>query len=273
MNQILTATAASKNLGISTRMLRYYEQAGLVQSQRIEGYAYRAYDENAINRLRQIVILRKLRVPVKQIREIFNNSDAMTVIEVFERNISELDNEITALSTVKSILSGLVRELHEKANLRLQLDYLSDSAVYAVVNSISFSKNILQEEMTMSDLNQANKQLDKLTDQDVRVVYLPPSAMLAQHNIGYSNGREPEDFTTAMDEFAKELAKTKPDFRTFGFDHNTGNEHGYEYWITIPDDMEAPPPFTKKHFPGGMYAACVWHSGFENHDIFNMLAD
>ena len=116
MDQMQTIGTVSKNLGISSRMLRYYEQIGLIGSRRVEDYAYRVYDEEAIRRLRQIIILRKLRVPVKQIREIFGNSSALGVIDVFEQNIRELDGQMTALSTVKSILSRLVRELQEKAD-------------------------------------------------------------------------------------------------------------------------------------------------------------
>lgn len=74
MEQMQTISTVSKNLGISSRMLRYYEQIGLIESQRVEDYVYRVYDEEAIRRLRRIIILRKLRVPVKQIREIFGNS-------------------------------------------------------------------------------------------------------------------------------------------------------------------------------------------------------
>ena len=61
MNQMLTVSTVSKNLGISSRMLRYYEQIGLIESRRMNDYAYRVYDENAIRKLRQIIILRKLR--------------------------------------------------------------------------------------------------------------------------------------------------------------------------------------------------------------------
>jgi len=31
--------------------------------------------------------------------------------------------------------------------------------------------------------------------------------------------------------------------------------HGYEMWVTIPNDMEVPEPIIKKHFEGGLYAA------------------
>ncbi len=56
---LATITQVSQALGLSTRMLRYYEELGLVQSRRREGYAYRLYDQEALARLRQIVLLRK----------------------------------------------------------------------------------------------------------------------------------------------------------------------------------------------------------------------
>ena len=55
MDQRQTIGTVSKNLGISSRMLRYYEQIGLIESKRVENYAYRVYDEEAIRRLRQII--------------------------------------------------------------------------------------------------------------------------------------------------------------------------------------------------------------------------
>ena len=53
--------------------------------------------------------------------------------------------------------------------------------------------------------------------------------------------------------------RQKPDARLFGFNNpapKPGEEtHGYEEWLTVPDDMEIPPPLTKKRFSGGLYAA------------------
>jgi len=60
--------------------------------------------------------LRKLQIPVKQIKDILNNQNAVAVIEVFKQKISELDEEITALSTLKLILMRFVDELQEKAD-------------------------------------------------------------------------------------------------------------------------------------------------------------
>ena len=272
MSQIQTVSAVSKTLGISSRMLRYYEQVGLIESQRMEGYAYRVYDENAVCRLRQIIILRKLRVPVKQIREIFCNSDAVNVIEIFERNISELDEQITALSTVKSILSRLVHELHEKANMRLQLDYLGDNSVFAIVDSISLPKNTMdgstelpaheteQEEKSLSDLNMANGSLSKLKDSDVRIIYLPPMTVAAAYASGdFEWGVGPEA-TSKIEQFVQEtnLLKIKPDARGMGFAFSSEMPpKEYEAWVSIPEDMEVKAPLTKKTFGGGMFAAHV----------------
>jgi hypothetical protein len=53
----------------------------------------------------------------------------------------------------------------------------------------------------------------------------------------------------------------------FGFNNPspTGNEtYGYEFWVTIPDDLDVPAPLQKKHFEGGLYAAhCIKIGDFD----------
>ena len=46
-----------RGLGISSRMLRYFEQLGLVKACVYRGMPTRVYDETAVRRLRQIIIL------------------------------------------------------------------------------------------------------------------------------------------------------------------------------------------------------------------------
>lgn len=254
MDNLQTITAISKALGISNRMLRYYEQVGLVQSQRIDGYAYRVYNAAAVRRLRQIIVLRKLRISVKQIRVILNDSDAVKIIEIFEHNISELDEEMTALSTVRSILTRLVSELQEKVNVQVRLDWLSDSSALSLAEALSLPQNTLREEKTMSELSQADQKLSKLTDKNVRIIHLPPAAVAAYQYVG----DEPEmHVNQVVDQFVREshLIELKPDLRHFGFNADKADLHGYEMWVTIPDDMEVPEPLVKRRFEGGLYAA------------------
>jgi DNA-binding transcriptional MerR regulator len=252
----MTISEVSKGFGVSTRMLRYYEQIGLIRSYRREDYAYRIYNEEAQKRLRQVLILRKLRIPLKQIMAILQKPEAVTAIEIFRQNIIEIDEEITALSTIRSILNRFVDELQKTADIQIHSLLALDESILDTIESLSLISIKPREDKTMEDLKKAEESLSKLTD--VRIVYLPPITVAAAHHIG----DEPESCAGAIiDRFVRDtgLYKIKPDFRHYGFNHpNPKDEtgyHGYEMWVTIPDDMNVPPPLTKKHFAGGLYAA------------------
>lgn len=252
----MTISQVSKSLGISTRMLRYYEQAGLICSYRKDGYAYRIYDEEAVLKLRQILLLRKLRIPVRQIRMILENKAAVSTIEIFRQNINELEEEIAALSTIKSILVRFVDELGNVSNLPLERILTQDAALLEVMESLCPVSINFKEEQNMTNLKKAEERLS--LPNDVRVIYLPPATIAAAHHVG----DDPENHANAMiDKFVREieLHKKKPDLRHYGFNHpNPVDEtgyHGYEIWVTIPEDMEVPAPLIKKHFAGGLYAA------------------
>ncbi len=254
--EMMTISQVSKSFGISTRMLRYYEQLGLIDSFRREGYAYRVYNEAALVTLRQILILRKLRISLKQIKAILIKPDAVTAIEVFQQNLSELDGEIAALSTIRSILSRFVNELQKAADIQIHRLITQDDFVIDALESLSLISINFKEDRAMDKLKDAETHLSKLTD--VRIVYLPPATVAAAHYIG----DEPEyQAGLLMSKFVRDtnLCKIKPDLRHYGFNHpnpvdETGS-HGYEMWVTIPDEIEVPPYLTKKHFAGGLYAA------------------
>lgn len=62
-----TISQVSRALSVPTRALRYYEEMGLIHSRRIEGYAYRVYDEDTVHRIEQILFLRSVRIPLRDI--------------------------------------------------------------------------------------------------------------------------------------------------------------------------------------------------------------
>jgi len=162
--ELQTISQVSKALGISAQMLRYYERSGLVTSLRKEGYAYRVYDDGSIKRLQQIILFRKLQIPLKQISEILNNQSAVEMIDVFKQNISELDMQITALSTIRSILVGFTDMLRDKVNIKPKIDLLSDKSMLALINSLSFSENKIRENISMDDLCNASDALEKVNE-------------------------------------------------------------------------------------------------------------
>ena len=254
--ELMTVSQVSRSLGISTRMLRYYEQAGLVESLRQEGYAYRIYDEKAVLRLKQILLLRRLRIPVRQITAILRKEDAVAAIEIFRENIRNLNEEMTALSVVKEILNHFVEELSRTAELPLEKILLKDDVLADSIESLGLISINFKEDQTMEKLKKAEAGLSRIGD--VRIIYLPPSAVAAAHYVG----DEPEIHVNEMlDRFVREtgLQRRKPDLRHYGFNHPNPTDatgfHGYESWVTIPEDMEVPAPLVKKLFVGGIYAA------------------
>lgn len=286
--ELMTVNHVSREFGVSTRMLRHYEKMGLLQSSRAPGYAYRMYTAEAVAVLRQILILRKLRIPLKDIKAILQDPKAVTAIAVFEQSIAELDVELEALGTIRSILAQLVEQLQKTAQISLRHLLTADAAFLTVMETIAPAGNTLKEGKTMEDLQRAEKGLLKLTD--VRIVTLPPFTVAAAHYIG----DEPEQqVNETMKQFVRQsnLCQTKPDLRCFGFNHpNPKDEtgfHGYESWVTIPEDMEVPAPLVKKQFTGGLYAAhmiafgnfqewdalLAWANQNEKYDFAGDMAD
>ena len=108
----------------------------------------------------------------------------------------------------------------------------------------------------MEELNRAGEILDKSLS--VRILRLPPCTVASYHYIG----ENPEEAVgEVVTRFVQEsgVYEKKPDARMFGFNHpNPGvlenGIHGYEDWVTIPEDMEVKAPMEKKQFPGGLYA-------------------
>lgn len=259
MEQLITITQVTKLFGVSTRMLRYYEEIGLLDSKRTEGYSYRVYDAGDCKRLKSIMLLRKLRIPLKQIALLLGDKSAETAMEVFAQNLSELEDEISSLSAIRDILKSLVSKLRERAGIDIDTALLSDSTLLSLKSASSLLNKNFKEDKVMDELNKVSAKVTKLRDKDVRIVYIAPSTVASVHSIG----GEPENETGRLiNEFIKRtgLARLKPDFRHFGFNHPNGvrpdgSDHGYERWVTIPEDMELKAPFVKKQYKGGLYAA------------------
>lgn len=258
-----TISQVSLFYGISTRTLRYWEQVGLIASIRgeREDYSYRTYDEDTVGRLRQIIVLRKLRIPLKQIAVILHSDSAAPAIAAFEENLAGVESELSALSTIRSILVRLLEQL-KLDETRFALP--DDETLLEMTDALTVSRNLRREETpekppaTMEDLTRAEQKLNRLSDRDVRILYLPPMTVASYQYIGDA----PEDRTgEVIDRFVREhdLPARYPAMRHFGFNApNPVDEtgfHGYERWVSIPEDMEVPAPLVKKSIPGGLYAA------------------
>lgn len=67
-----TVKEVSRLTGISVRTLHHYDSIGLLKPSRVTQAGYRLYDGEALARLHAILLLRELRFPLKEIREILD---------------------------------------------------------------------------------------------------------------------------------------------------------------------------------------------------------
>jgi len=247
----------TNKFGVSHRSLHYWEDMGIIKSARSEN-DYRYYDGQNQQKIRQILVLRKLRLPLKQIIMVLESNNTIEIVDTLQQRLNEVDDEISALSTIRSILDSFITRLNENMAIDIKVNLLDDSTILEIADSLTVTRPALKDEKTNGDLEKADEKLSKLTDKDVRIVYLPPAAVAAYQYVG----DDPEMHChQVMDKFVLEtkLIKIKPDTRHYGFNSpnpvDETNYHGYEVWVTIPDDMVVPAPIVKKQFEGGLYAA------------------
>jgi len=111
MNELIKIKDMTGRYDVTARTLRYYEDMGLIASTRSEDYAYRLYDEAAVKRLEQVLILRRLNISIKDIQRVFNAPGSEVVLEVLDRKISAIDEEVALLHELKEIVQAFIRQI------------------------------------------------------------------------------------------------------------------------------------------------------------------
>lgn len=254
--ELTTISEVSKAYQVTTRTLRYYEQLGLLESTKVEGYAYRTYHQDSLRRLQQIMILRKLNIPLKQIARILENDDTAATVDIFKERVNEVAGRIESLTTIRGIMVKLIEALEKSHKFKINQELLSNEVLLREMDSLSLTYLDLKEDQTMNQLNKARGNLQVL--ENVRIVHVPPGTVAASHYVG-ENPEEHAGEQLAQFIQQSQLYHIKPDARVFGFNHpNPSKEkpdYGYELWVTIPEEMEVPAPLVKKQTAGGLYAA------------------
>jgi len=231
----------AKKYDISNRTLRYWEDAGILKSTRLEN-GYRYYDEENVTRINQIVLLRRLDMPIAEIEKIFMTNDYKVAVEVLEAYLSDLDRNIQTRENLSSIIEHLIFHINQSQNM--------DQLFLQLANQTPIQHTALQIR-----LPERNVVMEKL--QNVRIVKLPPMTVASYCAVSVT---PEEDCGKVIDPFVLENnLHQKSGFRSFGFNNPDPSEdrpeYGYETWITIPEDMEVPLPLERKKFSGGLYAS------------------
>jgi len=241
----------AKTYGISKRTLRYWEDVGILKSIRAEN-GYRYYDDENAARINQIFLLRKLKMPIADIEQIFVADSYNVAVDTLTAYLDNLRNNANLYSSLAAIVEKLLANVKKSRSIEemfLHLDTQNET--------INF-KHDLPPQTKLSERIVAVEQL-KNTEQlkNVRIVEIPPMTV-ASYCV---ESETPEiDCAKVFDKFVLENNLHKRSgYRSFGFNNPDPSEnspvYGYELWVTIPEDFELPIPFVKKQFGGGIYAS------------------
>ena len=99
-------------VGITKKNIRFYEEQGLLSPGRAEN-GYREYGQGDVLRLKQIKLLRKLAVPIEDIRAVLSGTGSLDAC--LTRQLREYDRQRESLGAME----GMTRELLSRGDLTL----------------------------------------------------------------------------------------------------------------------------------------------------------
>ena len=95
-------------VGVTKKNIRFYEEEGLITPGREPGNGYRSYSQADVERLRRIKLLRKLDVPLAEIRQMLEGE--CTLAEGMERQLKRLNGRQTDLEEAIGFCTLLQKE-------------------------------------------------------------------------------------------------------------------------------------------------------------------
>lgn len=255
MSELIKIRDVSSKYDVSARTLRYYEDMGLLTSIRGTDYSYRMYDENAVRRLEQILILRKLNISIKDIQRIFNTSGSEVVLDVLGKKVNSIDEEIALLHELKEIVLDFIK-LIEQVDFAKESDIkkLYDKAreVETQIVNVDYNGN----PSTVNRLIEVTEKLDNKIP-DIMIVKIPRfravTSGLESFDVLFG---EFEAWQQAHNHLYQPVIFNCPDFLY-------GKEDKAEWIWAVKDEVTEVDtyPYNIIEFPGGLYAVAVTVDG------------
>lgn len=232
---------------ISNRTLHYWEESGILKSCRMEN-GYRYYDDYNIARIKQIIILRKLNLPIQGIHRIFESGELSVAIEILTNHLEQTNHKADELKALSIVLERIIQMVKAQGDINQIFKYLEAPENSAILKL----RDALQIVLSERDRNMSGS--TSYSNNDVRIVNLP--RMIFASYAVVSDTPENDCWENIYRLIVEYSLDKKPGFRQFGFGfNNSSGEYGYEMLVTVPEDFRVPEPFIRKEFNGGLFAA------------------
>lgn len=241
--------------GVSNRTLRFWEDAGLLKSCRMAN-DYRYYDEQNLKKIEQILLLRKIDLPIRDIQRIFVTGELSAAVGALEAHLKTTNRKADELGALGAAIGQLLAMLQADKSLRSESSLGVDDANAAETDAseavvvrrlTSALKKVLSERaIGMSGIDTSSN--------EVRIIRLP-KLIVASYGV-VSDTPEDDCWGKVGGLIKKYALDQESGFRYFGFGFSDDKgKYGYEMWVMVPEDLKVPEPFIRKEFPGGLFAA------------------
>jgi DNA-binding transcriptional MerR regulator len=253
-----------ESYGLSSRTLRYYEERGLLWSYRPDGKGQRYYEEAALERLKQIIVLRKLQIPIKDMITIFNSENTKTLIQAFVDKLESLDTEISALDELRKLVDDFLHKMLLSGIKKISaITLLYEETEKRLVNIDS--NEIEPEELTFEQMSEISRKALRL--HDVRIIRLPAMRVLTSQ---LQTGEIVElDMDNMQNMFASYNFNPIPGMRNCFMHPRESQSEEWIMMISIPESYNNETIYKDKIFGGGLYAVAT--SFFEDLDVSTNL--
>lgn len=231
-----------ENFGISSRTLRYYEEMGLLWSNHPDYKTQRYYDPAALERLKQIIILRKLQIPIKDIVVIFKNENMTTLLQSFVNKLESLDAEISTLSELRHLVDDFLNKM-----LMSGIKKISGITLLYEETDKRLATVKRKETVTFEKLSEISREALRL--HDVRIIRLPPMRVLTSR---LKTGQLENIDGKMQSLFVKFGFTPSPGLRNCFFRKEPSGE--WIMLIKIPNNYENTTEYVDEKFTGGLFA-------------------
>ncbi|MFC3032332.1 Cu(I)-responsive transcriptional regulator [Pseudoalteromonas fenneropenaei] len=114
MTTLLTIGDAAKASGLSAKMIRHYEQSGLVRKSPRTDSGYRLYNSEQISQLRFIRQARKLGFSLQDIQSLLAlwqdpQRESRAVKQLAQQHLTEIEAKISELQHMQQVLTSLAQ--------------------------------------------------------------------------------------------------------------------------------------------------------------------
>ncbi|RAJ03102.1 DNA-binding transcriptional MerR regulator [Paenibacillus pabuli] len=113
MNNYITIRELSKLMHVSVHQIRYFEEKKIFFPAYVDTNHYRMYGMDEIYQLSHILLLRKLNVPVQQIKECLLSYSADDYYGLLTDSLQDVQSQIDSLIHMKQFIQSILQEQQE----------------------------------------------------------------------------------------------------------------------------------------------------------------